>query len=60
LGFHTGTGADRLLETYFLPPRLTGAVYDDFLRRFLPELLQEVDLQTGIHYWFIHYDAAPY
>jgi hypothetical protein len=39
----------RLLEPCFFPPRLTGAVYSDFLRTFLPELLQDVDLQTGVH-----------
>ncbi|GFG40851.1 hypothetical protein Cfor_05350 [Coptotermes formosanus] len=49
---------DRLLGPYCLPPRLNGAVYHDFLRNFLPELLQDVDLQTRIHLWFKH-DGAP-
>jgi hypothetical protein len=47
VSFHAGTVADRLLGTYFLPPRLTGAVYHDLLRNFRLELLQNVDLQTA-------------
>ena len=34
---------------YVLPPHSAGAVYHDFLRYVLPELSQDVDLQTGIH-----------
>jgi len=37
--FHAGIAGDRLLGTYFLPSRLTGAVYHDYLRNVLPELL---------------------
>jgi hypothetical protein len=33
-------------------------LFADFLRNFLQELLQNVDLQTGIHAWFMH-DGAP-
>ena len=47
--FHAGIAGDRLLEPYFLPPHLAGAVYNDFLRIALPELLQNVHLQTRIH-----------
>ena len=47
LRFRAGTMAGRLLEPYSLPPHLTGAVYHDFLHNSLPELLQDVDLQTG-------------
>jgi len=39
----TDIAADRLLGPYFLPPRLTGAVYRDFLRKVFPELLQDMD-----------------
>jgi len=48
LNFHAGIAGDRLLGPYFLPPRLTGAVYHDIPRSVLPELLQGVDLQTEI------------
>jgi hypothetical protein len=53
VSFHTGIAGDRLLGPYFLPPHLTGAVYHDFLSNILPELLQDVDLQTRIHLWFM-------
>jgi hypothetical protein len=49
-----GIAADRLLGPYFLPPRLTGDVYRDFLRKVLPELLQGIDPQIGIRLWFVH------
>jgi len=39
-------GRRKLMGHYFLPLRLTEAVYHDFLRKVLPELLQDVDLQT--------------
>jgi hypothetical protein len=39
-------------------PHLTEAINRDFLRHVLPELLQDVDLQTRIHLWFMH-DGAP-
>jgi hypothetical protein len=42
LSFRVGIVAGRLLEPYSLPPRLTGAVYRDFLHNSLPELLQDV------------------
>jgi len=32
LSFHAGIAGDRLREPYFLPPHLTEAVYQDFLR----------------------------
>ena len=58
LSFRVGIAAETP-GTHFLPPRLTGAVYRDFLRNVLPELLQDVDLQTRIHLWFMH-DGAPH
>ena len=33
-------------------------LFTDFLRNFLPDLLQDVDLQTEIHAWFMH-DCSP-
>lgn len=46
-------------RTFFRHVRL-GAVYRDFLRNVLPELLQNVDLQTGILLRSTHDVAAPY
>jgi hypothetical protein len=39
---------------------LTGVVYQHFLRNVLPELLQEVDLQTRIHLWFMREGVPPH
>ena len=36
------------------------AVYHGFLRNVLPELLHDVDLQTGIHLRFMHDGAPPH
>jgi hypothetical protein len=60
LSFHTGMAGDRLLGPYFLPPRRTGAIYHDFLCNVLTELLQDVDLHTGIRLWFMHDGAPPH
>lgn len=38
-----------LMESYFFAPRLTGSVYRAFLRNVLPELSEDVDLQTRIY-----------
>jgi hypothetical protein len=56
--FNAGITADRLLGPYSLPSCLTGAVYHDFRRNELPELLQHVDLQTRTHWRFMH-DGIP-
>jgi hypothetical protein len=53
LGFLAGTVVDRLLWPYFLTPHLTWAVYHDFLRKVLPELLQ-----TRNHLWYMN-DLPP-
>jgi hypothetical protein len=58
--FDAGIARARLLGSYFLPPCLTGAVYHDFLQNVLPELLQDVDVQSGIHLWFMHDGAPPH
>jgi hypothetical protein len=49
LNFRTGIAGDRLMGPYFLPPRPSEAVYHDFLRKVLPELLQYVHMQNRIH-----------
>jgi len=46
------------MEPYLFPELLAGVVYLDFLRNVLPELLQDVHLQTRINLWFMH-DAVP-
>jgi hypothetical protein len=59
LSFHAGMAGDRLLGLCLLP-RLTGALYHDFVRNFLPELSKNVDLHTRIHIWFMHDSAPPH
>jgi len=53
-----GIAGDRFPGQSLLPLRLTGAVYHHILLNFLPELLQDVDLQSGIHLWFMP-DGTP-
>lgn len=49
-----GIVGDRLIGPYLLPQRLTGAIYLNFLRHVLPELLEDVPPQM----WLQH-DGAP-
>jgi hypothetical protein len=58
LNVHAGNERDKLLGRYFLPPRVIGAVYHDFSRNDLPEMLKDVDSQTRIYLLFMH-DGAP-
>jgi hypothetical protein len=62
LSSHADTAGYRLPGCYFLPPPppLTGAVYEDFLQNFRPQLLQDVDLQTRIYLLFMHDGAPPH
>jgi hypothetical protein len=60
MSYHAGIAGDRLLEPYFLPPRLTGAVYHDFVQNAFPELLQDVELHIRIYLWFKHKGAPPH
>jgi len=60
LSFRAGIAEDSLLGPYFLPPRPSEAVYHDFLRNVLPELLQYVHLQNRIDLWTMHDGAPPY
>jgi len=55
-----GIAEDRLLRPYFLSPHLTGAIYNDFLRKVLPEPLQDMNLQTRIQLWFMHDNVPPH
>ena len=56
----TSIAGDSLLGPYFLPPCLTGAAYHSFLQNVLPELLQDVALQSRIHLLITHADAPPH
>jgi hypothetical protein len=51
---------DRLLGIQFLPPRLASAVYRYSHGNVLPELLQDVDLQTVILLWFMRDGSQPH
>lgn len=60
LSFPTQIASDRLMGSNSLPPRLTGALYHDFLRNFLSGLQRDADLQASIHLWFMHDGASPH
>lgn len=47
-----------LIGPYFLPLRLTGESYLNFLQQELPGLLEDIPLQLRQHLWFMH-DGAP-
>ena len=59
-GFLTGIAGDRLLGPCFFPPRITGVVYCDSLRNVLSDLLQDVDLQSGVHLLSIYHGLEPH
>jgi hypothetical protein len=63
LSFHAGIAGHTLLGPYFIyfiPPCLTGAVYQDFLWNLLPKLLKDVDLQTVLHLRLMQNGALPH
>jgi hypothetical protein len=47
--FQAVTAVLRLLGPYLLPPLLAGAVYYNFSRKIIQELLQDVDLKIMVH-----------
>lgn len=53
-----GIVGDHLIGPHFLPPRLNGDTYRQFLEETLPGLLEEVPLATRNTMWFMH-DGAP-
>jgi len=59
LSSHAGMAGERLLGLCLLP-RLTGALYHDFIQNVFPELFENVDLHTRIHIWFMHDSAPPH
>jgi len=59
LSCHGDNAGVKMLGSCFLPLRLPWA-FRDFLRKVLPELLQNVDLQTRIHLGFMHDGFVPH
>lgn len=49
---------DQVIGPFFLPNRLTGDSYLQFISNNLPEILEDVPLQSMINNWFMH-DGAP-
>ena len=59
LSSHAGEAGDRLLGPHFLPPRLIEAVYQDVPGYVIPDLFQDVGLQTRITFCFTNNNGAP-
>jgi hypothetical protein len=55
---HAGTAGDKTFIPVYV--YMTGAVCRDFLRNILPELFQDVNMQTKDHLWFMHDQALHY
>jgi Transposase. len=53
-----GVIGDHVIGPHFLPPRLNGETYRQFLAETLPGLLEDVLLATRNDMWFMH-DGAP-
>lgn len=53
-----GLLGDNLVGPFFLPPRLSGVSYLQFLQDNLPELLQDIPIANRQGMWFMH-DGAP-
>lgn len=53
-----GVVGDHLIGPFFLPLRLNGQTYLDFLQEELPTLLEDIPLQLRNEMWFMH-DGAP-
>src|SRR5678816_129152 len=53
-----GIVGDHLIGPFFLPARLTGDVYRQFLEHDLPTLLEDVPLQLRSKMYFMH-NGAP-
>lgn len=53
-----GIIGDYIIGPHFLPLRLNGETYRQFLEETLPQLLENIPLQTRQNMWFMH-DGAP-
>lgn len=51
---------DYLIGPHFLPPRLNGIRYREFLEFHLPELLEDVPIRIRQRMWFMHDGAPPH
>lgn len=60
LNVWAGIIGDNLVGPYIFRNALTGEVYHNFLRDELPELMEEVDLETRDSMWFMHDGAPPH
>jgi hypothetical protein len=56
---HALIKSDSLLGPHFLPRRLTGDVYHNFIGNILPDC-KDLDLQNEIHLWFMNNGAQPH
>lgn len=55
-----GLVGEHLLGPVFLPPRLNGHSYSNFLPNDLPNLLENVPIATRQNMWFMHDGAPPH
>lgn len=55
-----GVIAEHLIGPWVLPNRLNGALYLQFLQTVLPELLEDLDLETRAEMYFMHDGAPPH
>lgn len=60
LNVWVGIIGNHLIGPHFLPPRLNGDTYSQFLREELPGLLDEVPLDVRRAMWFMHDGAPPH
>lgn len=58
LNVWVGIIGDYLIGPHFLPPRLNGDTYSQFLQEELPVLLDGIPLDVRMAMWFMH-DGAP-
>src|SRR6201990_2670814 len=55
-----GLLGDNLIGPFFLPPRLSGVSYLQFLQDNIPELLQDIPIANRQGMWFMHEDAQAH
>lgn len=58
LNVWVGVVGDCLIGPYFLPARLNGQEYLNFLEEHLVDLLEDVPIDVRLHMWLMH-DGAP-
>lgn len=60
LNIWAGIIGNKLIGPFILPARLTGIRYRHFLENTLPNLLDDVPLETRLNMWFLHDGAPPH